>query len=153
MTRCIVLLKEDVSSRILQANKQEHVVVSHISVRFTCDGRYHTYHRSHFSSCKRSLDENATYVCLESTLLARRIHHFIFVILVHCHRHWISTRQYRQHFPIFLRSSADVPAPTLSVAPCDCGQQKYPRGTMASIPISKRYSWVMWLLTCVLHQR
>lgn len=62
----------------------------------------------------------------------------VFAILLDWHRHWISTHHYRQHFPTFLRSSGNVSAPTLSVAPCDCGQQKYPRGTMASIPKAKK---------------
>lgn len=74
MTRCIVLLMEDVPSGMLLRKKWEHIVIKHIPVTLARDGRCHTCHGSQFSIRKQSSDENTTSTSLKRTLQGRRIH-------------------------------------------------------------------------------
>lgn len=62
-------MKEKVSSGMLLTNKQEHMVIKHIPVMLTCGRKYHTYHGSYFSPCKKFSAESATSTSLKSTLL------------------------------------------------------------------------------------
>lgn len=127
MARCIVILKEDVFSGMLQTRKRDQIFVKHILVTWGCSQALRVQfqstwtvfrHKCHLHQLKKypAGNTNSPFqgVC---------------AVLVSCHRHLptrISVYQSKQHFPTFLGFNVDVHAPMLSIALCDVQSAEVP---------------------------